>query len=657
MRIRYLPLVLLSVAGVLGAEPARDRFGDPLPEGAIARMGSLRLRSEFVVHAAAFSPDGKTLATAGDGPSICFWDTVTGKELRRVTVKSPRLRIKSLWFGAEGKTLILAGDHSSLRVVDAATGAEKQQMDRAVLEQLLTLDVTRDGKTAAVLRSPDAIDVWDIPAGKLLHEFKGPKLSWRPSYDKLMALTPDGRQLVLPHEDGSLRLMDLTSGKEVFAFEAPPGRVRNQLREVAVSPDGRYLASGGWGHSVALCDLKTGRFVRALESTRDAAGLAFTPDSRFLAVSLKEDIRLFLLSGKEVRKFALPSGLNETSLFSPDGRTLASFGSGPLLHLWDAATSRLLHKPDGHTGPIQSLAYFPDGKRLASADRTGGDLIVWDTDGGQELVRHRKIYVTQHTLGAAGDGETVHFLASDKAVHRWRPRTGHEEKQELVSPRESWDKRPIALSADGRSVVMLSDKDTPQATLRDLKEKVMRPLTLPAKVKIIQFPRLAPDGRRLAAVCSDQMLRVWDGTTGKQLWEQKTGLRLDLAFAGDGKRLALSEPHRVRLVETDTGVERLVLPPTAVELTALAYSSDARFLAYGQADGDIVVYGTATGKQLAHWRGRQGSVYVLAFSRDSRQLASGGENGTILVWKLPGGEDLPATLKPTSRPRQKRGHF
>src|SRR5215469_7446004 len=100
---RFLSLILLSLGSVpLAAEPARDRFGDPLPDSAVARLGSLHLRNEQVIITVAFSADGKSLVVC-DTNSLSFWDPATGKMVRRMALEKPDVRLRR--FSADGKTL------------------------------------------------------------------------------------------------------------------------------------------------------------------------------------------------------------------------------------------------------------------------------------------------------------------------------------------------------------------------------------------------------------------------------------------------------------------------------------------------------------------------------------------------------------------------
>ncbi|HEY7425530.1 MAG TPA: WD40 repeat domain-containing protein [Gemmataceae bacterium] len=644
MRNRYLPLVL-CVAGVLGAEPKRERYSDPLPEGAVARLGSLRLRHESFICAADFSPDSRTLAVVDGSGLVTFWDPVTARRVRRMTVSLP-YQARSLRFCADGKSLILVSAGGAVRVVDAVSGATQRSFDPPQPNSYFSLPVARDGKVAVAVHLTGSLLVWDLVNGKRLREFKNRTAANLRSGDKI-ALTPDATHAVLPRQDGSLRLVDLMSGEEVLTFEMPRKQSdppQTECPTVAISPNGRYLAYGGRFYATTLCDLKTGKRLREFAARPNHMdGLAFTPNSRFLAVSAFGDVRIFgTASGKEVRTFRKPRDAGDTLVFSPDGRMLGLMSNSCIL-LWDLVADRPLHAPVGHLHPIASLAFFPDGKRLVSS--AYHEMIVWDITTARPVARRQSGLIPQ-SLSVIGDGEAVQFNEF-QSVHRWDLGTGREEQQSFFQP-PSGSKRYI-LSANGRRMAAVTLGRSPQVHFLDTKAaRRAVSFALPDQGWVSQL-LLSPDGRRLLLGTSDGSSRLLDGATGelvRDLTPSPPGCPASAAFAGDGRSIALFDEGRLSIREIAGGGTRLQIPATG-KLSGLIYSPDGRFLAFSSSNGSDVstlVFSTATGKQLGCWQGKQGTAPALAFSPDSRLLATGGMDGTILLWKIPENDGLPAML-------------
>jgi hypothetical protein len=96
-----------------------DHFGDPLPSGAVARLGTLRFRHEGSCHSVAFSPDGKLLASTTTGATVVHWDASTGQERGRLQPPPGENfppRIGSIDFSPDGRTLIASQGNSKLRL-------------------------------------------------------------------------------------------------------------------------------------------------------------------------------------------------------------------------------------------------------------------------------------------------------------------------------------------------------------------------------------------------------------------------------------------------------------------------------------------------------------------------------------------------------------
>src|SRR5262249_41794848 len=196
------------------------------------------------------------------------------------------------------------------------------------------------------------------------------------------------------HKDGTVRLLDTTTGKELRRF---PGR-SGAIASVAFSANGKLLIAQGGEGVVYFWEVATGKETRQFATSAPVAYHAY-----------------------------------ETGLaLSPDGKVLARREEMHALRLWDVASGKEIQRYNGHSGPVSALAFSRDGQRLASAGRH--DICLWDPNTGQELGR-RPVAVNRELWPAvaftADDKAVVAATAprgenTDQIVHRWEVPAGKE---------------------------------------------------------------------------------------------------------------------------------------------------------------------------------------------------------------------------------------
>src|SRR4051794_24370602 len=172
--------LLLAPALAGGGEPALDCFGDPLPGGALARLGTVRWRAGGVLFAVAFSPDGKLVAsseaagrainvTNDSGGPVRIWDAETGKEIARL--KSGPLQARSLLF-ADAKTLLTVDVEGNLRTWDAKSGAPLKKFTRA-LKGISGVALSADGRSLFTGGGDGVVRQWLLATGLEARQFTG----------------------------------------------------------------------------------------------------------------------------------------------------------------------------------------------------------------------------------------------------------------------------------------------------------------------------------------------------------------------------------------------------------------------------------------------------------------------------------------------------
>src|SRR5262249_37030953 len=225
-----------------------DRYGDPLPEHSVARLGSLgHFRPGMRVNHAAFSPDGKTVALASQR-AVTIWDLATAKELHRFQAPGFTVLMENsaVAFSPDGK-LLAAASYTAMTVHlwEVSTGKELHAYRHG--DWVHHLAFAPDGKTLATTTTGGAkentIYLWDIATGQELRQFKGHEMG----FDKMItsiAFSPDGRMLASGSYDSKIRLWQVAAGKEIRQLKSPPiPGYRGSVGTVAFSLDGKLLVS------------------------------------------------------------------------------------------------------------------------------------------------------------------------------------------------------------------------------------------------------------------------------------------------------------------------------------------------------------------------------------------------------------------------------
>jgi WD40 repeat protein len=673
--------------------PRTEQAGDPLPKGALLRLGSLRYCQNTAIAAVAFAPDGKTYATAANAPKDCsvrLWNTATGEQLQRWSM-APQ-PILQLAFAPDGKTIAVACGCDFV-VLDAGTAKVLRRFEGHP-GGISCFAWSPDGKALAVggeLYRGDpvhTIRLVDATAGKLLQTFDK-------HYTRVnvVAFSADGKRLGSSSTDrvivngneidvtmGQICIWDTGTGKKLHQLQERPvfaGR-GDFLKNAAFSADLARVAFRGPKHELQVWDIALGKKLCGVEAPNRTFGLS--ADGKSLVVGGEENtIGLWdATTGKLIRNFVGHGGHGRhIAGMDPAGKYLATTSADTdvgLLRLWDMATGKELTGADGHVDTITFAQATPDGKLIISAGRDG-TVRLWDRSTGRPIKVLTGFTGWQGNVALAASGKTLAFIDLPGAVQVLEL-PGCKPLSQLEKS-HAWGSS-VVLSPDGK-LLGVARMDTRMQGEAAVVSISLYLADAKSGKKLVDFPgkdwrplAFSPDSQLFAT--GDRGIYVYDAHTGKKLLtfqvpgaefnpnrEENAGTTnyWDIAFSPDGRWLARSETFarkgksesKLGIWEVATGQLVLDVADPTYNASGFAFAPDSLTLVTWSTGREeaATFWDLTNGKLLGHVGGHLGSVTSVGFAPDG-SLLTGGTDGTVEVWDR---ATLPrAKLPPPRKPGQ-----
>jgi WD40 repeat protein len=543
---------------------------------------------ELAASSLAFSPDGQRLAVAeGDSKykvrpgAVKIWDVHTGKLL--VSLRGHTGLVWGVAFSSDGKRLASASADRTVKVWDVEAARETATL-REHTHFVLNVACSAEGTQLASVDNDGRVRLWDTKTWQVLHTFPG---------SDCVAFSPTAPRVAAGGENNTVKVWDASTGQELQTLRGHSGWVLS----VAFSPDGTQLASASTDSTVRLWDIKSGVELLTLRGhTWGVRSVAFSPDGqRLVSGSQDQTIKVWdLTCNPQVLTFGKDSGYSAAIAFDTDSRQLTTVNHRGRVALWDPATGSLRGEQETalinrYLWPCANTVLAADGRYLAAVSRDDDRVVkVLDVPSGRECLALHGHTLPVFSVAFSPDGTRLasaaakHYRSGGPSeVKLWDAATGREL---LTFQAHSQPVISLAFSRDGRLASSSHDgtvKVWDVTTGREL-------LSLAGHQGAVASVAFSRDGRRLASAgYEDRTVRLWDAATGRQLNLLPGRLQIThVAYSPDGSRLAAASVDVVKLWDASTGLEALTLRghtdqrPDDIAFNArVAFSPDGRRLA------------------------------------------------------------------------------
>jgi eukaryotic-like serine/threonine-protein kinase len=575
------------------------------------------------------SSDGRWLAVADVSGALTIWDLRARQTVARLSASDGR---SQAIFSPSAPILAFSAD------VEGSTFPARQQRIRLwdVVERRFLTDLPLSGGCRGLSFATNGTEVftvasdgkavrWKIPQGIPSESHILTELSW---FGPVVQMSPDFHRAAYGLEGGRLRVVDLTTDKELWTVQAADEHVQT----LAFSPDGKILASGaGFVEStIRLWDSATGIELGRLEGHRTwVSALVFWPDGKTLAsASADQTIRLWDIDG-------LSSQPAASSAPSQAAHSEVASTSMPRRKPWAPMMPSLRPSATlrGHKLEVWDLVLLPDKTSLVSGCKDGS-VYVWDTT---TLKREQSRLTLPEIISAwhiAPDSRSILTLDRQGRVLRWQG-ADFQERQSIMSI----DAGVVLglFSSDGQYVAVALRDGSLQVWSLTTRQPVQKWPPENGPLRPVAF--LSPSNHVVVGSMGAQYLQTLDLSSGQEIvsWLStfELGPRSAFAFSADAQWVFLLDAEGSGHLRNVPRAQETILDPDLKQIRQVAFSPDHKFFAAVSLLGIGCLWETTTATKLATLHGFLQAMNSLAFSPDGKRLAIGGDgNEAVKLWDL-----------------------